>query len=1313
MQGMQGQYIYDAAADSTSIADWTTEIDVTDLIRAGDATANFLLTKPNDVSSVSSNTVFFTNNHAGFGSNANKESQYQKAVGKATAAGYDASYLAPALIVEYEDPDDTRTVLERINDAEDIETLKKIVESGRYAEELGIDLTAYRALKDRLAVITELFSHGDFADTEEFRAAFIAAVAAQAAAEQGAIDAFAQYKKDAIADITSYSEDDYDGLAQNTLNTIVKTAISKINASSTDTREAVDTYKNEAITSIDAVLTKSEVQARNSIPQDAWIGSSSYQFNDGFAATLEFRRSGSTDFAGLMKFPLDPTRNVEKATLRVVAERTKDAARNIKISRFDAEWDEANIANGSDTVSGVRSSYAYLKDAIDASRNGNNYVEAVLNGPVLAAIFDAPANGTTIDQWTTEIDVTNLIEEGDKVLNVLITKSNESTDQTVIFSNDHAKYANLERYQTALSKVKEAGYDASYLAPALTVEYEPEYKIAAIEELSSYNKEDYDALGLNTIEAIVKEAKANIRLRSTNTEKKVNLFKEAALRAMDEVLTKAEIEAQGNVQQDAQLSGKIQYNTGFDATLDIRSSGEKDGDFAAVIKVPLNPSRKVKKATLHLVAERTMDREKGIRISDFGGIWDEANIAPGSESLKDVRSSYEFFEEEIHTAKAGAAYVEAVLNSPAVGSVTESDDTSIEDWTTEIDVTELIAAGDDTANFILTKTNESRAPTCIFSKDYANYTDQKRYQTIVEKVKASGHDISYLAPALTVEYEDYDSVIRGSSDSAAQGATAMIDFTVADNTMTGIRGTDLEITYDDAAFTVTEADVTMGTLLKEAIVDVNVGEIGRIGIVSASADDSVIGDGTLVSAVFGVKQDARPGSYPIGLKVKNLYGNDGQEMRKGIRIFDGMITVKDPLEAEKKAAKADIDAIRAKYNDMEYDHAGKMALNNAVSDAKAVIDGAVSIQEIKAAVQAGKEALSSVKTIAEKTADEINRWKISHALVFAKTDETITVADEEEVNAALSEYERLSDAAKVAAVKEKTFLDGLAAKIQELKQIENEAREEAGHWKETYASILEKTVKSVTTADEEAVNAALNAYEGLSGAAKEAVTAEKALLDALAAKITELKSNASSGHGGGGGGIFGSVIPSDDKNGSSSADEPEADSCVKVYRSLATGQKAAIMLPSSEELSVALVSEKPDVLSVGSDGKIQALKAGKSNLTVYVTKKNITTKMVICVTVKDKKNIPGNRILGDVTSTGAGTPVTSVTKTIKGNKTTSFRVTDADGAEVSYHSNNRRIAKVTEDGRITGCKKGSTTVVAAIVKNGVAMKYRVKVTVRK
>ncbi len=180
------------------------------------------------------------------------------------------------------------------------------------------------------------------------------------------------------------------------------------------------------------------------------------------------------------------------------------------------------------------------------------------------------------------------------------------------------------------------------------------------------------------------------------------------------------------------------------------------------------------------------------------------------------------------------------------------------------------------------------------------------------------------------------------------------------------------------------------------------------------------------------------------------------------------------------------------------------------------------------------------------------------------------------------------------------------------------------------------------------------------------------------------------------------------------AQMPAADASAQVYRNMAAGQKGSIAIPSDPNVNVQLVSSKPEIASVSQSGDIRALKAGKTDIGIYVTKGGVTTKTTITLKVVNKKKVPGTvRALGSVVTTDAGTPVTELTKEMSVNETSSFRIVKDGSAKVSYSVKNSGIARVSDNGTITAKKAGTTRVIAKVSLNGQVQKYRILLTVEK
>ncbi|WP_120160839.1 hypothetical protein [Mycoplasmopsis bovirhinis] len=147
-----------------------------------------------------------------------------------------------------------------------------------------------------------------------------------------------------------------------------------------------------------------------------------------------------------------------------------------------------------------------------------------------------------------------------------------------------------------------------------------------------------------------------------------------------------------------------------------------------------------------------------------------------------------------------------------------------------------------------------------------------------------------------------------------------------------------------------------------------------------------------------------------------------------------------------------------------------------------------------------------------------NSFKTTHSEVLNKTISNITLPDEAKVTAALNAYNSLQQAVKNNLTSQKTLLDNLNAKILELKQEQNKPTPDqtetaANNFKNSHATVLAKTVDTLTLGDETNVNNALNAFNNLEQNVKDKLTSEKTLLDQLVAKIADLKEQAQNNQG--------------------------------------------------------------------------------------------------------------------------------------------------------------------------------------------------------
>ncbi|MDR1787985.1 MAG: alginate lyase family protein [Treponema sp.] len=144
----------------------------------------------------------------------------------------------------------------------------------------------------------------------------------------------------------------------------------------------------------------------------------------------------------------------------------------------------------------------------------------------------------------------------------------------------------------------------------------------------------------------------------------------------------------------------------------------------------------------------------------------------------------------------------------------------------------------------------------------------------------------------------------------------------------------------------------------------------------------------------------------------------------------------------------------------------------------------------------------------QQTAQEkADAFKSTHAAILAKTVETVVIGDEAAVTAALQAYAALESDVRALLGTEKDLLDNLQAKITQLKAAQNASQQDldaAAAFRVTHGDILAETVSTVTMNDEEAVDAALEAYGQANATVQGLLADAKLKLDNLKSKIEEI-----------------------------------------------------------------------------------------------------------------------------------------------------------------------------------------------------------------
>jgi hypothetical protein len=182
----------------------------------------------------------------------------------------------------------------------------------------------------------------------------------------------------------------------------------------------------------------------------------------------------------------------------------------------------------------------------------------------------------------------------------------------------------------------------------------------------------------------------------------------------------------------------------------------------------------------------------------------------------------------------------------------------------------------------------------------------------------------------------------------------------------------------------------------------------------------------------------------------------------------------------------------------------KSAVNAALAAYNALSAGAQALLTTeKAKLDALSVKIGQLETAAAAQA-AANTFTTGHAAALALTADTVAITDKGIVEAALTAYNGLSDAAKAQLPADTgTKLQALLDKIAQL-----EASADAAAFTGAHAAALALTADTVAITNKDAVNNALTAYNALSPPAKALLAEEKELLDGLEDKIAQLEAAA-------------------------------------------------------------------------------------------------------------------------------------------------------------------------------------------------------------
>ena len=265
------------------------------------------------------------------------------------------------------------------------------------------------------------------------------------------------------------------------------------------------------------------------------------------------------------------------------------------------------------------------------------------------------------------------------------------------------------------------------------------------------------------------------------------------------------------------------------------------------------------------------------------------------------------------------------------------------------------------------------------------------------------------------------------------------------------------------------------------------------GVISGvtTAMEYSLDNGASWTAVTGTSiTGLNPGNVQIRLK-----GDDTHNASEAVTVAVG-----DQLADAKTAAKAELDALLDGKAEADYDADDWAALNQAITDGKAAIDNATTIDAVTTAKTTAVQNAPAIKTKAEKLADAKTAAKAElDALLDGKAEADYDADDWAALNQAITDGKAAIDNATtiddVTAAKSNTETAANAVKTT------TEKKEEADTAAATDVSDTINALPAadeVTITDKEAIEAARAAYNALTADQQAKISADtlKKLTDA-------------------------------------------------------------------------------------------------------------------------------------------------------------------------------------------------------------------------
>lgn len=231
---------------------------------------------------------------------------------------------------------------------------------------------------------------------------------------------------------------------------------------------------------------------------------------------------------------------------------------------------------------------------------------------------------------------------------------------------------------------------------------------------------------------------------------------------------------------------------------------------------------------------------------------------------------------------------------------------------------------------------------------------------------------------------------------------------------------------------------------------------------------------------------------------------------------------KNQSEAERKAkeeadrqAERKANDYRATYVNILAKTEADLGLEDKSSIVNALQDYAALPAEVKSKLAGEYQTLSAFKTKidqleaqAEAEKQQLNAYRQTHAETLSLEVNNVSLAEEAQVKAALSDLAALPDSVQTQLSKEKTKLESLAAKVANLRQEEEAIAQKVLAFKQKYQSLLAKNPKDIVLDNELEINNSLADLATLSPEVAARLATEQKQLQEFQMQLKQLRQKA-------------------------------------------------------------------------------------------------------------------------------------------------------------------------------------------------------------